>query len=61
LFGANESLKIAKDLKKKLSYLGASYGSIASDDWDSFVTAFKDKNHLMGKKYIVGMKTITAD
>jgi hypothetical protein len=40
-------LKTANGLKKKLSDSGVSYGSIATDEWDSFVTAFKDKNHLI--------------
>jgi IS1 family transposase len=43
-------------LKKKLSDSGVSYGSIATGDRDSFVTAFKDENHLIGKKYTVGME-----
>lgn len=49
-------LKTAKKLKKKLVYLGISYGSIASDNWDSFITAFKGDNHLTGKKYTVGIE-----
>jgi IS1 family transposase len=49
-------LKTAKELKKKLSDSGVSYGSIATDDWNSFVSAFKDKNHLIGKKYTVGIE-----
>jgi IS1 family transposase len=47
-------LKTAKALKKKLSDLGVSYGSIATDDWNSVVSAFKGENHLIGKKYTVG-------
>jgi IS1 family transposase len=49
-------LKTANELKKKLSDSGVSYGSIATDDRDSFVTAFRDKNHLIGKKYTVGIE-----
>jgi IS1 family transposase len=49
-------LKTAKALKQKLSDLGVSYGSIATDDWDRFVTAFKGENHLTGKKYTVGIE-----
>jgi IS1 family transposase len=45
-----------KELEKTLSDLGVSYGSIATDDWDSFVSAFKDKNHLVGKKYTAGIE-----
>jgi IS1 family transposase len=47
-------LKTAKELKKKMSDLGVNCGSIATDDWDSFVSAFKGENHLTGKKYTVG-------
>jgi IS1 family transposase len=49
-------LKTAKELKKKMSDLGVSYGRIATDDWDSFVSAFKGENHLTGKKYAVGIE-----
>jgi IS1 family transposase len=49
-------LKTAKALKKKLSDSSVNYGSIATDDWDSFVTAFKGENHLAGKKYTVGIE-----
>jgi IS1 family transposase len=49
-------LKTANGLKKKLSDSGVSYGSIATDNRDSFVTVFKDKNHLIGKKYTVGIE-----
>jgi IS1 family transposase len=49
-------LKTANGLKKKLSDSGVSYGSIATDDRDSFVSAIKDKNHLIGKKYTVGIE-----
>jgi IS1 family transposase/transposase-like protein len=50
------NLKTAFQLKKKLLDLGVSYGFIATDDWDSFVTTFKDNNHLIGKKYTVGIE-----
>jgi IS1 family transposase len=46
-------LKTARELKKKLSDSGVNYGSIATDDWDSFVSAFKGENHLTGKKHTV--------
>jgi len=49
-------LKTAQDLKNKLSDLGVTYGSIATDNWDSFVTTFKDCNHIVGKKYTVGIE-----
>ena len=43
-------LQTAQKLKDKLSDLGVSYGSIATDNWDSFIAVFKDDNHLVGKK-----------
>jgi IS1 family transposase len=49
-------LQTAKALKKKLSDFGVSYGSIATDDWNSFASAFKGENHLIGKKYTVGIE-----
>jgi IS1 family transposase/transposase-like protein len=41
-------LKTAGKLKKKLSDSIISYGSIATDDWDSFVSTFKRETHLIG-------------
>jgi IS1 family transposase len=49
-------LKTARELKRKLSDFGVGYGSIATDDWDNFVEAFKGENHLIGKNYTVGIK-----
>jgi IS1 family transposase/transposase-like protein len=49
-------LKTARELKQKLSDFGVEYGSIATDDWDSFVATFKGKKHLIGKKYTVGIE-----
>jgi IS1 family transposase len=54
-------LKTAKKLKQKLSDLGVNYGSIATDEWDSFVTAFKGENHFIGKKYTVGIEGNMSD
>jgi hypothetical protein len=34
-------LKTAGKLKKKLSDSGVNFGSIAPDNWESFVTTFK--------------------
>jgi IS1 family transposase len=39
-------LKTAKELKQKLSDCGVNCGSIATDDRESFITAFKDKTIL---------------
>jgi IS1 family transposase/transposase-like protein len=52
----NRDLKTAQKLKDKLSALGVSYGSIATDSWDSFVAVFKGDNHLVGKEYTVGIE-----
>ena len=49
-------MQTATNLKKKLLDSGVSYGSIATDEWDSFITAFKGDNHLVGKKYRVGIE-----
>jgi IS1 family transposase len=48
--------KTAGKMKKKLSDSGVTCRSIATDDWDSFITVFKSENHLIGKKYTVGME-----
>jgi IS1 family transposase/transposase-like protein len=49
-------LHTARKLRKKLSDSVVSYGSIATDDWNSFVVAFKGENHLIGKKHTVGIE-----
>jgi IS1 family transposase len=49
-------LKTAKALKKKLSSLGVRYGSVATDEWDSFLATFKGEYHLIGKKHTVGIE-----
>jgi len=52
----NRDLKTAKKLRKKLAQLGVSYDYICTDNWDSFLTAFKADNHLIGKDYTVGIE-----
>ena len=49
-------LKTARTLKQKLVDLKVSYGAIASDNWNSFITAFEGDNHLIGKKHTVGIE-----
>ena len=49
-------LKTAEELKKKIDELGVRYGRIASDDWDSFLTAFGEAATLTGKRYTVGIE-----
>jgi IS1 family transposase len=50
------NLKIAKKLRKKIKQMGMSYDRIATDDWDSFLSAFAEDNHDIGKKYTVGIE-----
>ena len=49
-------LKTAAKLRKQLKRLGITYDWIASDEWDSFLTAFKEDKLLIGKKYTVGIE-----
>ena len=49
-------LKTAKKLQKKLVQSGVSYDYICTDNWESFLTAFKADNHLTGKAYAVGIE-----
>jgi IS1 family transposase len=39
-----------------MSELGVSYTTICSDNWQSFVTAFKSDNHNVGKEKTVGIE-----
>ena len=48
--------KTAAELRKQLQLLGVSYDSIASDEWNSFLTAFGEDNLLIGKHYTVGIE-----
>jgi IS1 family transposase/transposase-like protein len=49
-------LKTAKKLRKRLLRLGISYDALATDNWESFIGAFKQDKHLIGKKYTVGIE-----
>jgi IS1 family transposase len=49
-------LKTAEKLRKRLIRLGITWDTIASDDWDNFLTAFADNNQLTGKAYTVGIE-----
>ena len=42
-----------KKLQNKLTQLGVSFTTVATDDWKSFKKAFKNHQHLIGKKYTV--------
>jgi IS1 family transposase/transposase-like protein len=50
------NLKTARKLRQKLKDLKVKYGTIFSDNWNSFITAFKGDNHLTGKKHTVGIE-----
>ena len=50
------NLKTARLLRKKLSDSGVTYTKICTDDWQSFVTAFKEDNHIIGKANTVGIE-----
>jgi insertion element IS1 protein InsB len=49
-------LKTAKKLRKRLKRLGASYDRIACDEWESFLTAFKEDEKVVGKEHTVGIE-----
>ena len=48
--------KTAAKLLRRLKRLGISYDCIASDEWDSFLEAFKEEKQLIGKRYTVGIE-----
>jgi IS1 family transposase len=49
-------LKTAQKLRKRIKRMGISYDWLATDNWDSFLAAFADDPHLVGKKYTVGIE-----
>jgi len=48
--------KTAKRLRDKMAKLGVTYDTVYTDDWSSFVKAFKSDNHIIGKKNTVGIE-----
>jgi IS1 family transposase len=44
-----EDLKTAKRLKEKLLKLGISFGCVCTDDWQRFITIYKEDDHMIGK------------
>ncbi|KAA6352004.1 hypothetical protein EZS27_000656 [termite gut metagenome] len=50
------NLKTAKRLREKLIKLGVSFGCICTDEWQSFITAFKEDNHVIGKAHTIGIE-----
>lgn len=51
------NLATAKQLKARLIQLGVSFDTIACDNWDSFLTAFKDHNKQVGKQFTTGIES----
>ncbi len=49
-------LAAVQRFKTKLKQLGIYYTRIASDDWDSFITAFKNCKQSIGKFFTVGIE-----
>ena len=47
MFGVKRDLATVQRLKTKLKQLGIHYTRIASDHWDSFITAFKTANKVL--------------
>jgi IS1 family transposase len=52
----NRDLKRAKKLRKRIQGLGISYDMVATDDWDSFLSAFGEDKQVVGKEYRVGIE-----
>ena len=50
------NLTTAKQLKARLAWLGVSFDTIACDNKDSFLTAFKDYNMQVGKRFTTGIE-----
>ena len=55
VFGKRD-YKTAKKLRAKITTLGLTFGAIATENWDSFVKTFFADNHLIGKKYTIGIE-----
>ncbi len=53
MFGVLTDLATVQRLKTKLKQLGIHYTRIASDHWDSFITAFKNCKQSIGKFFTV--------
>jgi IS1 family transposase len=49
-------LKTAKKLRKRIKRLGISYDMAATDDRDSFLSAFEEDNQAAGKEHTAGIE-----
>jgi IS1 family transposase len=49
-------LRTAQKLRERIKRLGISNDRIATDDWDSFLSAFTEDRHEVGEEYTVGIE-----
>jgi IS1 family transposase len=49
-------LKTEQKLRKRIRGLGISNDKVATDDWDSFLSAFGEEKEVVGKEYTVGIE-----
>jgi IS1 family transposase len=54
--GGKRDLETARRLRERIQQLGISYGRIATDDWDRFLSAFAEDCHDLGKEHTVGIE-----
>ena len=50
------AIAIVQRLKEKLKQLSIHYTRISSNQWDSFITAFKDWQQSIGKLFTIGIE-----
>lgn len=50
------NLKTAKNLRRKIKSLGITFDKIYTDDWISFIKAFKADNNIIGKENTKGIE-----
>jgi len=50
------NFRTTKALRQKITELGITFGIVYTDDWVSFVKAFKSDNHIIGKVNTVGIE-----
>lgn len=50
------NFKTAEKLRQKITALGVSFDTIYTDDWNSFIKAFSNDTHVIGKEYTVGIE-----
>jgi hypothetical protein len=55
---ASFAVKRRKKLRIRVKRLGISCDRAATDDWDSFLSAFGEDNQRVGKEHRVGIETV---